>query len=1090
MGVLVAESGQNQNQTAVVVDKKKNRRSRRSKQNSPPTASSPLTSCLGESNFKGRVPILDHEASKEISLPRASNIAFTSLPTMRLNEQAAEAESLPVQLTFSPGVDGQVHSGSCPDPIVYCDPPITSYPPRRYFSSHWAAEAVHKALERGRVVKALFRVNAHNRHEAYCKVDGVRTDVLIIGAAAQNRAVEGDIVAVEIDPPSLWTRMKGYTGGVENSSLVDDGMLESDNSDFVRENCKGKDTYYEFSSCGNCSSPSENALGFRSGQSFREISDPEEKVPAENDYVNGYNMGALKPSKIGCCSEINDAMRATERLSAAVNSFPSKRPTGRIVAILEGSPRRDTIVGFLSVKKWMWSREGNKKDSKKNKHLSTSLNCQYLLLTPNDPRFPKMMVLFKSLPDLILKRLEAGDVTVEMDLVAARIADWEEENYIPEAHVTDIFGRGGEVEPQLAATLYENAIDSSEFCQETLSCLPSIPWEIPKEAFQSRRDIRNLCVFTIDPVTATDLDDALSFERLADGNFRVGVHIADVSYFVLPDSALDENAQARSTSVYLLLSKLPMLPALLSENLGSLNPGVDRLAFSILWDINQSGEIIQRWIGRTIIKSCCKLSYEHAEDIIDGLLDDPSAYKGEHSWPVLHGFFKWSDIITSVKNLYEISKIFKKKRFEDGALSLESPKIIFLFDEESIPYDSALLSGMMESNMLVEEFMLLANRTAAEVITRAYPSSALLRRHPEPNPRKLREFEAFCSKHGLRLDITSSGQIHNSLECIKRELGDDSVLIDILMSYAARPMQLAAYFCSGDVEDENARGHYALAVPLYTHFTSPLRRYPDILVHRMLAATVEAEEEYLKLKLVQNPDGEEMRHQRCLTDVYFDKDAVGLPETQEALSAAASKHKVPCAETLADIASHCNERKLACRHVKDAMEKLCMWVLLKERKILFSEARVMGLGPRFMSLYIHKLATEQRIYYDEVEGLTVEWLEITSTLVLSPSTNKRSNRRGSPGKCRSLEEVALILNPCELNQELDWCGHDNGEESDVLKIGNASRSCPSGMPKIEPAVFPVTMRLLSTVTVGLHAIGGGYGPLDIGARLLISSYFK
>ncbi|CAN4123944.1 unnamed protein product [Withania somnifera] len=986
MGVLVAESGQTQNQTAVV-DKKKNRRSRRSKQNSPPTASSSLTGCLGESNFKGGVTILDHEGSKEISLPRGSNIAFTSLPTMRLNEQAEETESLPMQLTFSPRVGGQVHSGSCPDPI------------RKYFSSHWPAEAVHKALERGHVFKALFRINAHNRLEAYCKVDGVRTGVLISGAAAQNRAVEGDIVAVEIDPPSLWTRMKGYTVGVENSSLVDDGMLESDKSDFVTESCKGKnkvDTYYEFSSCGNCSSPLENALGYRSGQSFGEISDPEEKVPGEYDYVNRYNMSDLKPSEVGCYSEIKDATRVTERLSASVNSFPSKHPTGRIVAILKGSPRRDTIVGFLGVKKWMWSIEGNKKDLKKNKYLSTALNRQYLLLTPNDPRFPKMMVPFKSLPDLILKRLEAGDVTVEMDLVAARIADWAEENYIPEANVTNIFGRGGEVEPQLSAILYENAIDSSEFCQETLSCLPSIPWEIPKDEHQSRRDVRNLCVFTIDPATATDLDDMHSL---------VGIHIADVSYFVLPDSALDENAQARSTSVYLLLSKLPMLPPLLSENLGSLNPGVDRLAFSIFWDINQSGEIIQRWIGRTIIQSCCKLSYEHAQDIIDGMLDDPSSYKGEHSWPVLNGFFKWSDVITSVKNLYEISKILKKKRFEDGALSLESPKIVFLFDEKGIPYDS-VLSGRKASNMIVEELMLLANRTAAEVITRAYPSSALLRRHPEPNPRKLREFESFCSKHGLRLDITSSGQIQNLLECIRRELGDDSMLIDILMSYAAKPMQLAAYFCSGDVEDEKDRCHYALAVPLYTHFSAPsLSRYSGA-------------------------------SDACCCS----------------LSSAASKHKIPGAEMLADIASHCNERKLACRHVKDAMEKLYMWVLLKRKEILFSEARVMDLGPRFMSLYIQKLATVHRIYYDEVEGPTVEWLETTSTLVVSPSTNKRFNRRGIPGKCRSLEE----------------------------KIRNASRSCLSGIPNIEPAVFPVTLRLLSTITVALHSIGGGYGPLDIG----------
>lgn len=254
--------------------------------------------------------------------------------------------------------------------------------------------------------------------------------------------VEGDIVAIEVDPPSLWTKMKGYTAGVENSALVDDGMLESDNSEFVRENCKGKnkvDADFESSRCGNCSSPLENAVCNRSGQSFGEVSNPEEKVPVENDCVNGHNLTASEPSIVGCSSEMNDALHATERLSVTVNSFPSKRPTGRVVAILEGSPRRDTITGFLSVKKWMWSREGYRRDSKKNRHLSTALSCQYLMLTPNDPRFPKMMVPFKSLPDFILKRLEAGDVTLEMDLVAARIADWAEENYIPEAHVTGIF---------------------------------------------------------------------------------------------------------------------------------------------------------------------------------------------------------------------------------------------------------------------------------------------------------------------------------------------------------------------------------------------------------------------------------------------------------------------------------------------------------------------------------------------------------------------------------------------------------------------------------------------------------------------------
>nr|AAQ20089.1 S1 self-incompatibility locus-linked pollen G211 protein [Petunia integrifolia subsp. inflata] len=258
----------------------------------------------------------------------------------------------------------------------------------------------------------------------------------------------------------------------------------------------------------------------------------------------------------------------------------------------------------------------------------------------------------------------------------------------------------------------------------------------------------------------------------------------------------------------------------------------------------------------------------------------------------------------------------------------------------------------------------------------------------------------------------------------------------------------------------------------------------------MLAATVEAEELYLKCRKLSLQNGEgQLTCERCFTGVCLNKDAIGSPEAQEALLAAASKHKVPCAERLAGVAAHCNERKLASRHVKDATEKLYMWVLLKKKKILLSDARVLALGPRFMTLYIHKLAIERRIYYDEVEGLIVEWLDCTSTLVLSPSVNKRFNRRGSPGKCRALDEVAFIVNPCKLNQEPVVCEQRDTRNNRSLPNGDISRSCNSDVKKVEPAVFPMTLRLLSTIPVALHADGGGDGPLEIGVRLFVSSYF-
>ncbi|MFS7962722.1 putative exoribonuclease II [Helianthus anomalus] len=857
---------------------------------------------------------------------------------------------------------------------------------RKQFASHWSMEAIHLALEKGDVFKSMFRVNAHNRIEAYCKIDGLPVDVLISGFHSQNRAVEGDIVAIKVDPFSSWTKMKG-------SSAVEDS--------YVNDSVQSEDVGQEL---------------------------------IENNHPAACSS-----------SERREAIPLVEKLCATINSFPTKRPTGRVVGIIETSPRRKSIVGFLRIKPWLFNW---KKDTKKSRLVLLSPKRDYIQLVSTDPKFPKMMVAVKTLPNSIMKRLDNCDLTLEMDLIAAEIVEWNEEYDSPLAHVIHNFGRGGEVESQISAILFQSAINTSDFTPDAISCIPHVPWRIPEEEFHRRIDLRNLCAFTIDPATASDLDDALSVERLPNGIYRVGVHIADVSYFVPPHTALDEEAQIRSTSVYLKHYKLPMLPSLLGDKLGSLIPGVERLAFSIIWDINRDGEVLDRWIGRTIMQSCCKLSYEHAQDIIDGTLNVEGLQ--------LHGNFTWSDLVTSVRTLDELSKVLKENRYKDGALSLENARIDFLFDQDGIPYD-IVFTGRKKSNFLVEEFMLLANTTAAQVITRAYPSCALLRRHPEPNLSKLRDLESFCSKHGLQLNASSSSELNQSLERIRHELKDDSVFFDILMNYATKPMQLATYFCSGDVIDNGKDwGHYALAVPLYTHFTSPLRRYADIVVHRTLAATLEAEVmlDLNKKKLAK----------RCFTGLRFNKEEVESFDAQKALAYAAMKYVVPGTDVLADVAAYCNARKLASRHVKDATDKLYMWLLLRNKEVVLSEARVLGLGPRFMSIYVTKLAIERRIYYDEVEGLTAEWLDATSTLVLNYHPNNRSHKKGSSCKFKAIDEVAMLTFPY----------------SDMVS---------SKSPDIEPAVFPLVLHILSTVPVALHPIGGDDGPIDIGARLCMSSYF-
>ncbi|KAL3641771.1 hypothetical protein CASFOL_012586 [Castilleja foliolosa] len=955
-------------------------------------------------------------------------------------------------------INGTVFSNSVPEaalseeavvgPVLIARP-IDYHSRRAYFPRHRSEDAVSKALEKGELLRALFRVNAHNRLEAYCKIDGVQVDVLINGVVAQNRAIEGDTVAIIIDPPSQWPRMKGSSETINNPA---DHSNSHEVLPHARDCSKGKgksntDSDYVPSSnnINNTVSPDYTAAYYENDSSSRATT-----------IDNGDSTVVLDSS---CVNNDYGSVSSLEKLSALLSLYPSKRPTGKVVAVVEMSSRRDNVVGFLSIKQWISGRESKKNNNsgKKNKPLS-DLSHGYILLTPTDPKFSKMMVHVRNLPESIKKRLEGNDLTIESDLVSAKIVDWAEECYIPDACVVQVFGRGSDVEAQIAAILFENSIDTSEFSSEVLSCLP---WEIPREELKSRIDLRNLCVFTIDPSTASDLDDALSVEKLPNGVFRVGVHIADVSYFVQPNTPLDIDSKIRSTTVYLLRHKLPMLPPMLSDNLASLNPGVDRLAFSIFWDINPAGEALDHWIGRTVIRSCSKLSYEHAQGIIDGSFDSQGSN--------LYGPFEWRDVINSVKTLHEISKVLRGNRFKSGALSLESPKVVFLFDEGGLPYDS-VVSGRTDSNFLVEEFMLLANKTAAEVITRTYPSCALLRRHPEPNMRKLRDFEAFCNKHGLKLDISNSEKLQFSLEHIKGELKNDSVLFDILMSYAARPMQLASYFCSGET-DVGDYGHYALAVPLYTHFTSPLRRYPDIVVHRTLAAALEAEGVYLRKRVLRNV-GRERTLGSCFTGVRFDKNEIECAEAREALASTAVKYKVPETETLADVAAHCNKRKLASKYVKDATDKLYMWVLLKRKEIMYCEARVLGLGPKFMSVYIPKLAIERRIYYDEVDGVTAEWLDATSTLLLIQSTtiHKRSIRRNSPSKSKTIEDIAVIVNPAELKLDVN-------SEANSNTINN------------EPAFFPLTVHILSTIPIAVHATGGDDGPLDIVARLYISSYF-
>ncbi|KAG1937810.1 DIS3-like exonuclease 2 [Pimephales promelas] len=542
-------------------------------------------------------------------------------------------------------------------------------------------------------------------------------------------------------------------------------------------------------------------------------------------------------------------------------------------------------------------------------------NKNFAMFSPVDHRIPRVNVPLADCPADFISR--PGDY--ENTLFICRITQWSADNNFAEGRLAKTLGQAGEIEPETEGILTEYDVDFSEFSKEVLNCLPQdLPWSIPDHALSKRRDLRNECIFTIDPATARDLDDALSCKQLSDGNFEVGVHIADVSYFVEEGNALDQIAGRRATSVYLVQKVIPMLPRLLCEELCSLNPLTDRLTFSVIWKLSPEGKILSEWFGRTVICSCIKLSYDHAQSMIEA----PDKHFSAEELPTCSPDHSIHDIQEAVFNLHNIAKQLRTQRFESGALRLDQLKLSFTLDKESSMPQGCYIYQYRDSNKLVEEFMLLANMAVAHQIYRTYPELSLLRRHPPPQSKMVDDLQEFCDQMGLDVDFSSSGALHRSLN---ESFGDDEYTAarkEVLTHMCSRPMQMAVYFCSGALKDEKLFRHYALNVPLYTHFTSPIRRYADVIVHRLLAASIDCGP---RLSL----SGEEVHKQ----------------------------------------SSHCNDRKTASKRVQELSSELFFAVFVKECGPLDSEAMVMGVLDQSFDVLVLRYGVQKRIYCNSLEGL-------------------------------------------------------------------------------------------------------------------------
>jgi ribonuclease R len=512
------------------------------------------------------------------------------------------------------------------------------------------------------------------------------------------------------------------------------------------------------------------------------------------DYYEGIiDMTGRKTAYFVCPDFAEDVFIPTNNLNRALdkdkvkvyvyNRRKGKRPEGEVIEVVER--HKTEFVGVI--------------DIQKNFAFVSTAN-------------PKMYT------DIFIPKDKIGEAE-QGDVVLVNIEDWPKKADSPFGSVIKVLGKPGEHNTEIHAILAEYGLPY-EFPIEVEVFAQKLDTSISEQEIANRRDMRETLTFTIDPKDAKDFDDALSFKKLENGNYEIGIHIADVSYYLEEGTILDDEAFQRATSVYLVDRVVPMLPEVLSNFACSLRPNEEKYTFSAVFEINEKAQVVNEWFGRTVIYSDQRFAYEEAQQIIEtkeNLIPAAVSITGEE-------YIVKDEIVAATLKLDELAKILRRKRMAEGAISFDKVEVKFNLNQEGEP-EGVYFKVSKDANHLIEEFMLLANRKVAEFVGKQ-KKTFIYRIHDEPNEDKLIAMQTVISKFGYKIDFRNKGDISKSLNQLMADVNGkkEQNLIDTL---AIRTMSKAKY------STDNI-GHYGLAFDYYSHFTSPIRRYPDVMVHRLL----------------------------------------------------------------------------------------------------------------------------------------------------------------------------------------------------------------------------------------------------------------